>query len=287
MNGPIDPFAVLATLHPRLAVWSVGLFFDYYLVERAPLRTIAGGDRLERVSGFEARQALEDFVKTGSVGGAALRNFLSWYPGVAARLPLLRDPELVAEVVREMDELGGRLTMVRIDRPMPSGESDPELFSRPPDPALFYQPEPVKPEEPHFVELEVVDQRQQPVGGIAYALTDPKEQTQQGKLGADAYYYSDPVPGGQYNFRVAEERGEEQPPTADVDLDALQEGWIELEILDEAERPLPQGLLFEVRLPDGTSRSGAVDPNGLVRLSDIAEGKCQFTFSEPNAQPDP
>ena len=204
MNAPIDPFAVLATLHPRLEIWSVGLT-DYYVVERAQLRSVAGGEGLEPVSGFEARRVLEEFVEPGGRGAATLRQFLSWYPEVAARLPLLEDGKLVAAVVREMNELGGKLAMVRIDRPMPSGESDPELFSQLPDPARCHQPEPVKPEEPDLVELEVLDQRQQPIAGIEYALTDPKEHKKKGKLGSDAYYYSKPVPEGQHNFRVTEE----------------------------------------------------------------------------------
>ena len=149
---------------------------------------------------------------------------------------VLCNGELVADVVREVEDFGGRLAMVRIDRPMVSGESDPELFPELPDPALVYQPEPVRPEEPHFVELELVDQQQQPVGGLDYALTDPKAQEKAGKLGAGAYHYADPVPGGKYTFQVAEEKGEAEP---EGDLEVESE-TLELEILlHDAQREAP------------------------------------------------
>lgn len=55
--------------------------------------------------------------------------------------------------------------------------------------------------------------------------------------------------------------------------------WIEIEMLDEADRPVP-GVKYEIELPDGSVASGVLDGDGLARIDGIEPGNCRVTFPE-------
>ncbi|NLF29751.1 MAG: carboxypeptidase regulatory-like domain-containing protein [Planctomycetes bacterium] len=64
-----------------------------------------------------------------------------------------------------------------------------------------------------------------------------------------------------------EEQAEDQPA-----------GWIEVELVDMDDRPVP-GEAYEITLPDGeTVASGTLDEKGLARINGIEPGTCRISF---------
>lgn len=59
-----------------------------------------------------------------------------------------------------------------------------------------------------------------------------------------------------------------------------EKSWIEVELVDEEDQPVP-GERYEITLPDGkTVASGTLDENGFARVDGIDPGTCQVTFPE-------
>lgn len=59
--------------------------------------------------------------------------------------------------------------------------------------------------------------------------------------------------------------------------------WIEIELLDEADQPVPNER-YKVELPDGEKRQGRLDSSGRAYLGDIkSPGACQVCFPEIDA----
>lgn len=65
------------------------------------------------------------------------------------------------------------------------------------------------------------------------------------------------------------------PYTADPD----KEGWIEVELIDEEDQPVP-GEKYKIELPDGSVAEGTLDEKGLARIDGIDSGTCKITFPE-------
>lgn len=55
--------------------------------------------------------------------------------------------------------------------------------------------------------------------------------------------------------------------------------WIEIELIDEADEPVP-GERYEIELPDGSFAKGTLDQNGFARVDGIDPGTCKVTFPE-------
>jgi hypothetical protein len=53
--------------------------------------------------------------------------------------------------------------------------------------------------------------------------------------------------------------------------------WIEIEMLDEDDRPVP-GEAYRIKLPDDTTTDGTLDEKGFARAEGIEPGTCQITF---------
>jgi len=54
--------------------------------------------------------------------------------------------------------------------------------------------------------------------------------------------------------------------------------WIEIELVDKKDKPVP-GMPYEVRLSDGeTVASGTLDDKGLARIEGIEAGTCKVSF---------
>jgi hypothetical protein len=76
---------------------------------------------------------------------------------------------------------------------------------------------------------------------------------------------------GRWDGRPARARREEAEPT--IQMEKL--SWVALTVVDDDEpgRPLPQ-LQFRMRLPDGSTRTGALDGQGHALVEDIEPGRC-------------
>ncbi len=78
---------------------------------------------------------------------------------------------------------------------------------------------------------------------------------------------------------------QQQPvtPPAEELPDEPATSWIEIELVDEDEQPVP-GARFELRLPDGSIREGRLNANGLARVSGIEPGTCEICFPDLDAE---
>jgi len=66
--------------------------------------------------------------------------------------------------------------------------------------------------------------------------------------------------------------------------DEEKKSWIEIELVDEDDNPIP-GERYKVTLPDGkTVAEGTLDENGFARVDGIDPGNCKITF--PNLDKD-
>jgi type VI secretion system secreted protein VgrG len=62
--------------------------------------------------------------------------------------------------------------------------------------------------------------------------------------------------------------------------DQTKKSWIEIELVDEEDNPVP-GEVYRITLPDGeTVAEGTLDDKGLARVEGIEPGTCQITFPE-------
>ncbi|MFZ4573571.1 MAG: hypothetical protein ACOYN0_04190 [Phycisphaerales bacterium] len=67
-----------------------------------------------------------------------------------------------------------------------------------------------------------------------------------------------------------------KPPTPEEAK--VKTSWIEIELIDEADQPVP-GEAYKVTLPDGsTVAEGTLDHKGFARIEGIDPGTCKVTF---------
>lgn len=60
--------------------------------------------------------------------------------------------------------------------------------------------------------------------------------------------------------------------------DEENESWIEIELIDEEDNPVP-GERYRITMPDGeTVASGTLDEKGFARVEGIESGTCKVTF---------
>ena len=55
--------------------------------------------------------------------------------------------------------------------------------------------------------------------------------------------------------------------------------WIEIRLIGENDEPIA-GAAYRIVLPDGQTRDGQLDADGLARVDDIDPGTCVVTFPE-------
>lgn len=79
---------------------------------------------------------------------------------------------------------------------------------------------------------------------------------------------------GKYGSTPAKSHKEEQEKKDDEKKTT----WIEVELIDEDDNPVP-GEQYAITLPDGqTIASGTLDDKGLVRVEGIEPGTCKISF---------
>lgn len=69
------------------------------------------------------------------------------------------------------------------------------------------------------------------------------------------------------------------PPFQPTEEEEEEKTWIEIELVDEDDNPIP-GERYEIELPDGSVARGTLDNNGFARVEGIDPGTCQITFPE-------
>ena len=98
---------------------------------------------------------------------------------------------------------------------------------------------------------------------------------------ADAADSADPGEVAEMKFEQAEKKegkyGSVEVETYTADPD--KEGWIEIELIDEEDQPVP-GEKYKIELPDGSVAEGTLDEKGLARVDGIDSGTCKITFPE-------
>jgi hypothetical protein len=72
-------------------------------------------------------------------------------------------------------------------------------------------------------------------------------------------------------------------PHKPTDEDKEEKSWIEIEMVDEEDAPVP-GEKYKITLPDGKVAQGTLDSEGFARVEGIEPGTCQITF--PNLDKD-
>jgi len=69
------------------------------------------------------------------------------------------------------------------------------------------------------------------------------------------------------------------PPFQPDEEDQDKKSWIEIELVDEAGKPVP-GERYEIKLPDGRVAKGTLDGKGFARVANTDPGNCEITFPE-------
>ena len=66
-------------------------------------------------------------------------------------------------------------------------------------------------------------------------------------------------------------------PPATEEEEEEKTAWIEVELLDEEDNPVP-GERYEIKLPDDSVAKGTLDKDGFVRIDGIEPGTCEISF---------
>lgn len=72
---------------------------------------------------------------------------------------------------------------------------------------------------------------------------------------------------------------EEPEPHNPTEEEKEEKSWIEIELVDEEEEPVP-GEKYKITLPDGKVAQGTLDEKGFARVDGIEPGTCQITFPD-------
>ncbi len=68
-------------------------------------------------------------------------------------------------------------------------------------------------------------------------------------------------------------------PVGETILPCKPRHWIEIELVDSEEQPLP-GKHYLVKAPDGKEIQGILDENGFARIELETSGECMVCFDE-------
>jgi len=118
----------------------------------------------------------------------------------------------------------------------------------------------VKPGAPQVAEDADIDDP----GEVAQVKSEQR-QNKEGKYGAEKVKAHKPVAG--------------QGESGDGESEKEKTSWIEIELLDEEDQPVP-GERYQIELPDGSVAKGTLDQNGFARVEGIDPGTCKVTFPE-------
>lgn len=131
----------------------------------------------------------------------------------------------------------------------------------------------------HWIDIELLDEDDEPVQGALYEITFPNGKVEHGRLDTEGQAkYSKLQYEGECTVRfpeydqgaVAAVSGRRKAPTH----------WLELEFVDEDNQPVPDAA-YQVEFPDGRVEQGELDSKGLARFTELQKGgDCTVTFPE-------
>lgn len=81
------------------------------------------------------------------------------------------------------------------------------------------------------------------------------------------------------NMRYGGEPVERTPPEPTPPEPPPETSWIEIELIDEADEPVP-GARYEITASDGKVYDGSTGADGCARVEPIAVGTCQISFTK-------
>jgi hypothetical protein len=80
--------------------------------------------------------------------------------------------------------------------------------------------------------------------------------------------------------KYGSEKAKPYKPPQTKEEKAQKTSWIEIEMVDEEDQPVP-GMAYRITLPDGeTVAEGTLDEKGFARVDGIEPGTCQITFPD-------
>lgn len=121
-----------------------------------------------------------------------------------------------------------------------------------------------------------------PVSPVSASLTAPEApaepiEADTATPGADTRYSVTPTALEKLTPEIKKGKlAEVEPPPPPPEV---QTSWIEIELVDEADRPIA-GERYEVTLADGRVVRGSLDAKGLARIERIPPGECQICFPD-------
>ena len=241
-------------MHDSSMTW---LSFEEYVLRDA--RAEVDPTQLERVAPGEALFVIGRALRDAGSQRALLRLWSDARPGAhgAPRHDVLARSWVEAMLLRP----GAPLILWR-RRP---ARSNAPLSPYAPPPQR--PPEEPPPTEGFTLELEVLYQDGDCAVGLPYKIEGPSGPIE-GKLNRHGYAFHNPVDGGSY--RAVFGGSDDVPPVEP-------KGWVDFELTDAAGLPMA-GAEYELKLSSGETLKGALDQNGRLSLSGIAQGDHELTF---------
>ena len=254
-------------------------------------RGVAGSDAVDddaEILEFYDRYGALQFLRGLAIDPAVthgLRLFLSRnaHFGDALRL---RDDQILDYVAAGL--VDGRFQMGR--RPVtyvsgPSTLKEEEDKEEPPLVAM------APPEEVTWIQIEVLDENDRPLVDEPYRLEPPDGSDPiEGKLDAKGRARHEKIVAGNYRL-IFPDRDEAWwkpkkddlppkviPPAEVLEVDLPEVGWIDIELIDDAGRPVPHET-FRIEPSDGSEPvEGELDAEGRATVDGFEPGDCQVVF---------
>jgi Rhs element Vgr protein len=118
-----------------------------------------------------------------------------------------------------------------------------------------------------------------PVIDVAMPIMAPQSNPSEWKAGRSLK----PGEAAVYDQGSGAVSGDLKSDRKDKDKTEKKLSWIEIELLDEASKPVA-GEKYRIELPDGTPREGMLDSSGRARIDGIEPGSCKVSFPDRDAK---
>jgi hypothetical protein len=125
------------------------------------------------------------------------------------------------------------------------------------------------------LEIELLDQDDEPFAGAAYVVTGPDGEVRRGRLSAQGYAYIPDVPAGQYKIQFPALEDDEPPEEAEL---------LDIELVSTEGVPLG-GFAYVATFSDGSTWEGTLDENGRAHLAPVPPGDFDVVFPALETEP--